>query len=104
MSSLGIDWQRIRRERGRLVILKALAEQVNGTLDSSVLEDILRMFAIAEDRIWIHEQMDYLQASEAVTLVSAGSVKIATLTRRGRRHLDREVVLEGVSRPAEPGD
>ena len=104
MTTLGIDWIRIRKERGRLVILRALAEQVNGTLDSSVLEEILKIFAIAEDRVWIHEQLEYLEKREAITLVAAGGVRIATLSRRGRRHLDREIVIEGVTRPAEPGE
>ncbi|WP_428429522.1 hypothetical protein [Pararhizobium sp.] len=104
MSNLGIDWVRIRKERARLVILKALAEQLNGTLESSMLEEILPMFAIREDRIWIHEQMDYLEKREAVTLVSAGTVKVATLTKRGRRHLQRDIAIDGVLRPSEPGE
>jgi hypothetical protein len=101
---MGIDWVRIKRERARLVILKALAEQTNGTLESSMLEDILPTFAIREDRVWIHEQMEYLAAREAVTLTKAGTVMIAVLTKRGRRHLDRDIDIEGVTRPSEPGE
>lgn len=101
-STLGIDWQRVRRERARLIILRALAEQVNGTLDSSMIEEILAMFAIREERVWIHEQMEYLERREAVNIVVAGSVRIATLTKIGRRHLDRDIAIEGVTRPSEP--
>lgn len=100
--SLGIDWIKVRKERARLVILRALAEQQNGSLDSSMLEVILEMFAIREERIWIHEQMDYLEKREAVTLVSAGSVKVATLTKRGRLHLSRDIAIEGVTSPSDP--
>lgn len=102
MNNLGVDWVRIRRERARLVILKALAEQTNGTLESSMLEEILPIFAIREERIWIHEQMQYLAEREAVTLTRAGTVMIATLTKRGRRHLERDIEIEGVRRPSEP--
>jgi len=55
MNSLGIDYVRLRRESARLVILKALAEQMNGSLDSSMLEQILPVFAIKESRVWVHE-------------------------------------------------
>jgi hypothetical protein len=55
--NLGVDWEQVRRERARLVILKALAEQINGTLDSSMIEEVLPLFAIREDRPWIHEQL-----------------------------------------------
>ncbi|WP_440410649.1 VpaChn25_0724 family phage protein [Neorhizobium petrolearium] len=102
MSNLGIDWAKVRRERARLIILKALAEQTNGTLDSSMIEEILAVFTIREERVWIHEQMEYLERREAVNLTSAGSVKIATLTKVGRRHLDRDIAIEGVTRPSEP--
>lgn len=104
MSNIGADWARMRRERARLIILKALAEQVNGSLDSSMIEEIMPAFAIRESRTWIHEQMEYLADRDALTLTSAGTVKIATLNKRGRRHLERDIAIEGVSRPSEPGE
>ncbi len=103
MNGLGLDWDRIRRERGRLVILKALGEQNNGTLDSSMIEDILPVFAIREDRQWIHEQLEHLASQNAVKLTRAGTVMIATLKVAGRRHLDRDDFISGVSRPSDPG-
>ncbi|MCZ7858519.1 MULTISPECIES: hypothetical protein [Agrobacterium] len=104
MSNIGIDWARIRRERARLIILKALAEQENGSLDSSMIEEIMPLFAIRETRLWIHEQMEFLAERDAVTLAKAGSVIIATLNKRGRRHLQRDTTIEGVTRPSEPGE
>lgn len=104
MNSLGIDYVKLTRESARLVILKALAEQTNGTLDSSMIETILPVFAIRETRTWIHEQMEYLAERDAVVLTKAGTVMIATLTKRGKRHLDRDIALEGVKRPSEPGE
>lgn len=103
MSNLGVDWEKVKRERARLVILKALAEQINGAIDSRTLEDlVLPPFNIHEDRVWIHEQMDYLAKRGAVIVTEEGSVKIATLTKHGRRHLGRHVAIEGVLRPSEP--
>lgn len=94
----------MRRERARLIILKALAEQVNGSLDSSMIEEIMPSFAIRETRLWIHEQMEYLADRDAVTLTKAGTVMIATLNKRGRRHLQRDIAIEGILRPSEPGE
>lgn len=98
--SIATDMDRIIREEARLIILKALAEQVNESLSSSLLEPVLAQFAIYQERPWIHQQMDYLRTMGAVTIVDAGSVKIATLTDMGRRHLDRHVAIEGVKRPS----
>ena len=102
--TLGIDWVRLTEETARLVILKALAEQTNGSLDSSMLEQILPVFGIRKPRLWIHEQMEYLTERKAIDLVAAGTVKIGTLTKRGQRHLDRDTVIEGVKRPSAPGE
>ncbi len=102
--NLGVDWEKVRRERARLVILKALAEQINGTLDSSMIEEVLPLFAIREDRPWIHEQLKYLAKMDAIQLTTAGTVMIATLAKRGRRHLEREIAIEGITRPSEPGE
>ncbi|PZU15669.1 MAG: hypothetical protein DI589_27685 [Shinella sp.] len=101
--TLGVDWEKVKRERARLVILRALAEQVNGALDSRTIEElVLPPFHINEDRVWVHEQMDYLGKRGAAVITEAGTVRIATLTKHGRRHLDRHIAIEGVLRPSEP--
>lgn len=102
--SLGIDYARRIREDARLIILRALAEQINESLASNVLEeDVLPTFAIREDRAWVHEQLDYLASTGAVTVTPAGTVRISTLTNKGRRHLDRAIAIDGVTRPSRPG-
>lgn len=100
---IGVDYDKIMREEARLVILRALAEQVNETLSSSMMEPVLQRFAIYQERPWIHGEIEYLRNMGAVTVVQAGTVKIATLTALGQRHLDRHVVIEGVKRPSRPG-
>lgn len=103
MNDLGVDYMRILREEARLVILKTIAEQANESLSSSVIEQVLPVYAIRQERAWIHQQMDYLHAMGAITLKAAGTVKIGTLTDLGRRHLDRDAAIEGVKRPSRPG-
>ncbi|MEN5278712.1 hypothetical protein ABE527_17420 [Brucella sp. TWI432] len=103
MNTLGIDYADKIREEARLIILKALAEQTNESLSSSLIEQVLARFAIHQDRPWIHQQLEYLRNMDAVTVIDAGSVKIATLADLGHRHLDRHIAIEGVKRPSRPG-
>ncbi|TCT41164.1 VpaChn25_0724 family phage protein [Martelella mediterranea] len=102
--NLGVDWEQVRRERARLVILRALAEQLNGSLDSSILEEVLPLSAIREDQPWIREQLKYLEKMDAIKLTVSESIMIATLTKRGRRHIDRDIAIEGVTRPPMLGE
>lgn len=105
MSSLGIDYSKRIREDARLIILKALAEQVNESLASNILEEeVLPRFAIRQDRAWVHTQLDYLANLGAITVASEGTVKVATLTKMGQRHLERSIAIEGVTRPSRPGE
>lgn len=101
--TIGLDYAKIMREEARLIILRALAEQTNESLNSSMLEPVLMRFGINQERAWIHQQIEYLHTMDAVSVVEAGSVKIATLTDFGRRHIDRHVAIEGVKRPSRSG-
>ncbi|MEH3091990.1 MAG: hypothetical protein PGN20_15390 [Agrobacterium cavarae] len=105
MTPLGIDYAKRIREDARLIILKALAEQVNESLASNILEDeVLPRFAIRQDRAWVHTQMEYLANLGAITTIDAGTVKIGSLTTMGLRHLQRAIAIEGVTRPSRPGE
>ena len=98
-----MDWDTLNRQEARLIILKALAEQADETLHSGMLRDWLYTFGIRKDRAWVHDELAWLADMGAVTLVEAGSVKVATLTEKGHRHLQREIAIEGVKRPSRPG-
>ena len=105
MSNLGIDYQKKIREDARLIILRALAEQTNDTLASNIIQDtVLPVFGIRQDRAWVHRQIDFLENLGAVAVVSAGSVKVATLSLLGKRHVLREIALEDVTRPSMAGE
>ena len=80
-----------------------LSDGISKLAAHALLEPVLATFAIHQPRAWIHQQIDYLVTMAAVTVVNAGTVKIATLTELGRRHIDRHYVIEGVKRPSRPG-
>lgn len=103
--SLGIDYTKKIRDDARLIVLRALSEQTNDTLASNVIQDaVLPVFGIRQDRPWVHLQLDYLANLGAITLINAGTVKVATLTKLGKRHLDRDIALEDVTRPSMAGE
>lgn len=93
---------RIFRESARLALLKMLAEEVDETLPSDVMELRLIPFGIRRPRAWVHGELRYLEEMGAVTVTAAGSVLGATLTETGRRHLRREIAIEGIKRPLKP--
>jgi len=97
------DFARILREEARLIILRALAEQPNERLSSSILVEVLATYGIAKERGWVHDELAWLADRDGVRLTEAGTVKIAELTERGKRHVDRHSIIEGVKRPSRPG-
>lgn len=98
------DYAEIIRQDARLIILKALAGQVDERLHSGYLVEELLRFGIDRPREWIHGELDWLSEMGAVTLVKPGSVVVATLTEKGHRHLRRAIVIEGIKRPSRPGE
>lgn len=99
------DRERWLAEEARLIILRALADESNETLNSNlIVRELRERFGIPRDRPWVHLQLDWLAEMGAVTLISAETVKIATLTHVGHRHLQREIAIEGVKRPSRQGE
>ncbi|MDO5704050.1 MAG: hypothetical protein Q4G49_03130 [Paracoccus sp. (in: a-proteobacteria)] len=95
--------QRIR-EDARLIVLRLLADQPHETLHSTHILAELRRFGIRHDRDWLHDELQYLAARDAITITPAGSVLVATLTDKGERHLRRDIAINGVARPSRRGD
>lgn len=94
---------KIQRD-ARLIILRALHEQVNDTLHTGYIDQTLRTFGIRKDREWIHDELRWLADRGAISIIEAGSVLVATLTDKGARHVDREIAIEGVDRPSRRRD
>ena len=98
------DMDQLIREDARLIILKALRDQTDERLNSSLLLEIIETFGgIRKTREWLHGELDWLAEMGAVKLTSAGSIKIATLTEKGAHHLERRIMIEGIKRPSRPG-
>ncbi len=86
----------------RLIILRALADEDNGTMHDGRLEFELRRFGYNKTRDFIRNQLLWLQDEVgAVRTSEAGSVMIATLRKAGRAHVDRARFLPGVKRPSD---
>ncbi|WP_224825608.1 hypothetical protein [Cognatishimia sp. MH4019] len=85
----------------RLIILRALSEEADGRLNSSMLMKVLEAFAINRTREFVHTQLRWLEKqAQAVVLTEAGSVLVAELTEQGENHLKRKAVIEGINQPS----
>ena len=92
------------RAEARLIMLKALAAQTNESLTSTILRLELEQFAIKRERGWVHTEMRWLEEAGAIALKATGTVLIGTLTETGARHLNREIIIEGILRPSRLGE
>ena len=98
------DYTESIRQHARLIILKALADQVDERLHSGFIAEELLRFGIDRPREWIHGELSWLQEMGAVQLLQAGSVMVAMLSEKGARHLRRGLIIEGIKRPSRPGE
>jgi hypothetical protein len=98
------DMDTLIREDARLIMLKAIADQVDERLHSGYLVEELLRFGIDRPREWVHSELDWLADMGAVKLNKPGSVVVAILTEKGARHLRRAIVIEGIKRPSRPGE
>ena len=95
----GMD--QIIREDARLIVLKALSEQTDERLNSSVLLEIIETYGgIRKTREWLHGELDWLAEMGAVKLTSAGVGQDRHPDRKGRppsgtphRHRGRQASL-----------
>jgi hypothetical protein len=90
------------RADARLLILRGLAEEGDGTLSSKLLSRKLQVYGINQDRDWIHEEMRHLERFGGITVTDADTVLVATITSKGRSHLARRLQIGGVDWPTEP--
>jgi hypothetical protein len=88
------------QEDCRLIILKELSRQLDYRLNETLLTVALETFGHRKPREYVREQIKVLEALDAVTVVQAGTVMVATITRRGLDHVERRTLIEGVARPS----
>jgi hypothetical protein len=84
----------------RLIILRELAVQPDYRLNETLLSRVLETFGHRKSQDYLRDQLRWLEEMGAATLTEAGTVRIAELTRRGRDHVERRVVIEGIARPS----
>lgn len=91
---------RIIIEEARLIMLRAMRDDpLTSSQPEPVLQDYLQEAGILKSREWVREQLRRLDELGAVTVTQAGSVLIGTLTEKGRDHLSRRLIIEGVKKP-----
>ncbi len=95
-----MSMESIIREEARLVILRALNQQPDGRLNSELLRQALETYGITRSRDYVHEELRWLAEIGAIQVTEAGSVRIASLSSKGRDHAERRIVLTGVKRPS----
>lgn len=97
-----MSFDRVLREEARLILLRALEEQPDGRLNSELLRQVLETYGISKSRDWVHDELNWLSQMSAVSIVVAGTVRVAQLTAKGADHVGRRLVIEGVKRPSRP--
>jgi hypothetical protein len=99
-----MSMDRIIREEARLIVLRALNDQADGRLNSEALRRGLIEFGINQTREWVEEELRWLDTIGAITRMQAGSVILAALTTKGRDHVERATVINGIKRPSPVGE
>lgn len=84
----------------RLIILRELAQQMDGTLTSVSLRRVLDVYFVRPVE-WIDTQLVKLAQLEAIELTRAGDVAIAKITAAGRDHLDERSIISGITPPSD---
>lgn len=98
------DYRQFVAENVRLIILRALAEENDYTLNESLIRRTLETFGHIKGRDYVRAQLVWLaEEAGAISLSEAGSIMIATLTRAGLEHVERRQILPGVERPSPGG-
>ena len=94
------NMERIIREEARLIVLRELDAQADGRLNSALLQRVLEGYGITKSRDWLHEELRVLADIGAIRVTEVSTVRIAEITSKGRDHVERRVVIEGVKRPS----
>lgn len=96
-----MSYQDLVAADARLCMLKELGAQVDGRSNEVLLQHVLDAFGITKSRDWVRTQLRAMDELDAVKVTEMGSVFVVALTKKGRAHLDRREIIEGISRPSE---
>lgn len=95
-----MNYQEHKTRDLRLVLLKSLSKQPGFKANETVLQIEAEAFGHACSRDVIRSEMRKLEELGAASLAEAGSVLVATLTRRGKEHVEAKTVIDGVNQPS----
>lgn len=88
----------VRADR-RLRILIALAGEFDEAMSEQLLAAYLKQFGFRAGSDLLRADLSVLKDAEAILVSDVEGVWIARLARRGREHLERDTVIDGVARP-----
>jgi hypothetical protein len=85
----------------RLMILRELAEQVDGRLYDKQLQRVLGMNLIRRTMDWVRTELRAMKELGVIKIIVVGEddMWIAELLPLGQEHLDRLRIIEGIARP-----
>lgn len=95
-----MSWKEKVAFDARLIILRELAGQADGQLNSVSLRRVLDVYFVRPVE-WIDTQLVKLAELEAIELTRAGEIAIAKITPAGRDHVDERSILSGVTKPSD---
>lgn len=83
----------------RLVILKALAQDLGYSHNDSILHAIVKKFGHNVSRDVIRTQLSWLKEMRLVEIEMVSDIYVATITQRGLDVADGSATVPGVKRP-----
>lgn len=82
----------------RLVMLRALADQTDATLNESLLQRALDLYGHHASRDAVKAHLRWLDDVGAVRLTEVEGFLIARLTDHGLDHVERRVAIDGIAK------
>ncbi|WP_298438022.1 ArsR family transcriptional regulator [Geobacter sp.] len=83
----------------RLVILRALEQDLGYSHNESILHSVLEKFGHKCSRDQVRTELAWLQEQGLVTLETVADIFVATITQRGADVATGRTVVPGVKRP-----
>ncbi len=84
----------------RLVILRALAEDLGYSHNDSIIYSVVRKFGHNTSRDTVRTQLAWLREQGLVTIEEIGEIYVATITQRGLDVSTGAATVPGVNRPS----
>lgn len=90
----------LMNEDERLVILRALEQDLGYSHNESILHSVLERFGHKCSRDKVKTHLTWLQEQGLLTLETVGNIYVATITQRGADVATGRAMVPGVRRPS----